>query len=73
MTAKTKTPPSKIDVTAIYHVDTFRRGVGWGIAAFRQAKRNGLRVRHVHGRCYVHGRDFATYLDSLADEGVDDA
>ena len=71
--ATAKVPPSEIDVTAVYHVDKFRQCVGWGIAAFRQAKCNGLRVRHVHGRCYVHGRDFASYLDAQSMESVDDA
>ena len=68
-----KTTPTEIDVNRIYHVVAFRESVGWGIAAFRQAKRNGLRVRHVHGRCYVHGRDFASYLDAQSTEDVDDA
>jgi hypothetical protein len=73
LVAKAKITPTEIDVAAVYHVEEFRRRVGWGIAAFRQAKRNGLRVRHVHGRCYVHGRDFASYLDAQSTEDVDDA
>ncbi|WP_339910400.1 hypothetical protein [Symmachiella dynata] len=65
--------PSEIDTHSIYHVESFRRRVGWGLHAFRIAKRNGLKVTHIHGRCYVRGCDFAAYLESLAQEAVDDA
>ena len=45
-----------------YALPTFMRSVGWGRHAMASARRNGLRVVRVGGRCFVRGADFSEFL-----------
>ena len=47
----------------IYPLEVFKKLAGFGAHAMRQARRNGLRVRRVNGRAFVHADDFARYLE----------
>ncbi len=55
-----------------YPLELFEKMAGLGRAALREARRKGLRVEYVHGRCYVRGRDWLEYCDSTA-KGTKDA
>lgn len=48
-----------------YQLGTFKGKTGWGTHAMRTARRNGLRVRYLGGRAFVHADDFFAYLDRL--------
>ena len=56
-----------IDDAKTYPMATFLRAVGWGRHALREARKRGLRVVRVGGRCYVRGRDFSEFLASIAE------
>ena len=58
--------PSKIESSEVYALDEFLSRVGWRSHAFRQAKRNGLRVIRFGCRAYVRGVDFLDFLDTMA-------
>lgn len=58
--------PQPIKNDEIYRRDDFLARVGWGIHAWRSAKRTGLKVIRTAGRCYVRGCDFNDYLDHIA-------
>lgn len=49
-----------------YPLDNFMSAVGWGRHAMRNARRQGLRVVRVSGRCFVRGKDFSEFLGTLA-------
>jgi hypothetical protein len=36
----------------------------------RAARRAGLRIRYAHGRAFVFGEDWATYLRSVTEGGA---
>lgn len=58
--------PSKsgiVEVDAVYQKAEFLSRVGLGEAAFRSARRAGLKVAYVHGKAYIRGRDWLDYLD----------
>lgn len=55
-----------IDDQKTYTMQTFMTRVGWG----RHARRQGLRVIRVSGRCFVRGKDFSEFLGQLGDETV---
>lgn len=62
----TRTVPGEIAPGVIYTLEEFRRRIGWGLAAMRTARRNGLRVIYTAGRCYVRGDDALAYFDAIA-------
>jgi hypothetical protein len=64
-----KPSPTSVLPGEILHVDEFRRHVGWGLHAMRQARRNGLTVIYTGGRAYVRADDFRAYLDKAAHLG----
>ena len=45
-----------------YTLASFMKAAGWGRAALRTARDNGLRVIKISGRCFVRGRDFSEWL-----------
>jgi len=55
-----------ISADQAYPLPLFTRGVGLKRHGMREARRNGLRVVHLHGRAYVLGRDWIAYLDRQA-------
>jgi hypothetical protein len=60
-----KLPPSREKVIRdgeAYLLDEFRARVGWGVAAWRTARRNGLQSYKAGGRTYVAGADFIEWL-----------
>lgn len=57
-----------IDDTKSYPEPAFKAAVGWGRAALKSAKDQGLVVVKVAGRNYIRGADFSAFLAKLADE-----
>lgn len=55
-----------------YPLEVLERHAGQGRAAMRQARRNGLRVTYVSGRCYVLGRDWMDYCDQQGKASKDE-
>lgn len=51
-----------IDPMRLYPKRAFQRVSGFGDAAWRAARKNGLVVRQLHGRSFVHGADFIRYV-----------
>lgn len=60
--ASTATTLRPISANECYPLDVFAAAAGLGRAALREARRNGLKVRRVHGRAYVFGSDWLDYL-----------
>lgn len=54
---------------AIYRLDDLKERMGWREAAFRAARRRGLKVYHVGKRAYVTGEDLFVYITK---EGCDE-
>jgi hypothetical protein len=50
-----------------YPMPVFMKYVGWGRHALTMARRRGLRVVRVGGRCFVRGADFSAFLASVRD------
>lgn len=49
-----------------YPMATFMGAVGWGRHALSSARKQGLRVVRVSGRCFVRGRDFSEFLGAVS-------
>ena len=49
----------------LYPLPTFQEFTGFGRHAMRTARRQGLRVRYLGGRAFVHADDFFDYLSKL--------
>ena len=60
----TITEPTPIDPDCLYTLRDFMALTGLGKHAMRTARENGLRVRRVGNRAFVHGGDFISYVDS---------
>jgi len=60
--------PGEIFLNAIYRVDELKRRMGWKDAAFRSARRSGLKVCRSGGRAYVLGKDLNDYLTGRTDD-----
>ena len=54
--------PGTIERSVFYRLDEFQNRVKWSRHAMRQARREGLKVRYMHGRAYVSGDDFQGIL-----------
>ncbi len=52
-----------VEADAVYQKAEFLCRAGLGEAAFRSARRAGLKVAYVHGRSYIRGRDWIDYLN----------
>lgn len=51
---------------AVYGYEEFQRLTGQGRAAMRSFRMQGLRVIRAGNRRYIFGRDWLTFLDSIA-------
>lgn len=60
--------PAVISVLEVYGIEEAKRRLGWTTAAFRAAKRRGLRVLVCGKRRYVTGREVIRFLESLQDD-----
>jgi hypothetical protein len=49
-----------------YPLELFERMVGLGRAAVREARRHGLKVEYLHGRCFVRGQAWLDYCEQQA-------
>jgi hypothetical protein len=54
--------PQPIDSRLLYPLPALMRITGLRVGAIRQLRRDGLPVRYVAGRAFVHGRDFARFV-----------
>jgi hypothetical protein len=52
-----------IEQHAVYPLCDFQKRVGMTRHGIRSARRNGLKVHYVHGRCFVRGADWIAYLE----------
>jgi len=59
-------PPGVIRADEVYTINEFCRRSGLGDYAFRQARRDGLRVVEVGKKRFVRGADWLGYLDQIA-------
>ena len=64
---------NSISTDHIYSLESFTELTGFGDAAMRAARKNGLRVLRAHGRAFVYGRDFLDYLSRVNAVGSDGA
>jgi len=62
-----------IESGKIYPLETFKRISGLKNHAIRQARRAGLRVRRKHGRAFVLGDEFISYIRGDAAGSPQDA
>lgn len=56
-----------IDPRLDYPIAAFKRLAGVGDAWLRSARRDGLRVVYAHGRGFIRGCDFCSYIDGIAE------
>ena len=54
-----------IDDAKSYPIQSFMGAIGWGRHAMKQARKQGLKVVKVSGRCFVRGKDFSEFLGKL--------
>lgn len=57
-----------IEDTKSYPEPAFKAAVGWGRAALRAARDQGLVVVKIAGRNYIRGKDFSDFLAKLASD-----
>lgn len=60
--------PAVISVLEVYGIEEAKRRLGWTTAAFRAAKRRGLRVLVCGKRRYVTGREIVRFLEAEQDD-----
>ena len=63
----------KIEPHCLYKLTEFKQLTGLGAHAMRTARRNGLRVRYLGGKAFVHSDDFFEYLEKIRDTGQNQA
>lgn len=61
--------PAVISVLEVYGIEEAKRRMGWTTAAFRAAKRRGLRVLVCGKRRYVTGREVVRFLEAQQENG----
>ena len=54
----------------LYLLEDFQQLSRMGKHAMRSARNNGLRVRRIGNRAYVHSDDFFAYLNKIDDAGT---
>ena len=59
--------PAVISVLEVYGIEEAKRRLGWTTAAFRAAKRRGLRVLVCGKRRYLAGREVVRFLEAQQD------
>jgi hypothetical protein len=52
-----------IEPQVLYPLPELQARAGLGVAAFRQMRRDGLRVRYAGGRCFVKGEWFIDHVE----------
>ena len=65
-TASNSLVESSIDRNRVYGLKAFLELTCIGEAGLRAARRNGLLVRYAHGRAFIPGQAWFTYLDSAS-------
>ncbi|MBM4093714.1 MAG: hypothetical protein FJ276_30550 [Planctomycetes bacterium] len=60
-----------INPEELYTLDALKRRLGIRDAMLRTARRSGLRVYYKHGRGFVYGRDWISYVCSPETSSVD--
>jgi hypothetical protein len=65
-------PPGVIRADEAYRNDEFMSRVGQTKYGMRAARRKGLRVSYLHGRCYILGADWFAYLAARREAGDDE-
>ncbi len=60
--------PAVISVLEAYGIEEAKQRLGWTTAAFRAAKRRGLRVLICGKRRYVTGREVIRFLEAQQDD-----
>mgnify|MGYP000918073540 CR=1 FL=1 len=55
-----------ISLLEIYRLEEAKARLGWSDAAFREAKRRGLKVMVCGRRSYLSGREIARFLAKLS-------
>ena len=60
-------PPGEVRSDALYQAEELKTRMGWKDAAFRAARRSGLKVCRSGGRAYVLGEDLIAYMKSRMD------
>lgn len=58
-----------IQADALYRLDEFKRRLGLGVHAMREARRAGLRVVRIGKRGYVLGKDALEFAEHQAEVG----
>lgn len=58
-----KEATGKIEPDVVYTLQRAMMEMNWGRAAFRTARRRGLRVKYAGRTGYVMGRDLIDYID----------
>lgn len=66
-------PAGEIHVGRLYTAVAFRRRLGWGLKAYRHAKRKGLRVSQFGRQEFVMGADVLAFFQRLAEEQQQEA
>jgi len=61
----TRPPSGPIQAGTIYHIEDFKRRMGWARHAMRTAERNGLKIIRTAGRAYVMGDHALEYFDQI--------
>lgn len=61
--------PAVISLLEVYGIEEAKRRLGWTTAAFRAAKRRGLRILACGKRRYVTGREIVRFLEAQQDDG----
>ncbi len=69
--ARTTEHLAPIYASAVYPLADFRQRTGLGKDAMREARRNGLVVRRIHGRAFVLGSDWLTYCQLFSEKQKD--
>ena len=70
--SKSLSPPAAIAPGMLYPLAVFKQLTGFQAHAMRTARRNGLKVRYIGGRAFVHADDFFSYLEKLDREQTSD-
>ena len=61
--------PAVISVLEVYGIEEAKRRLGWTTAAFRAAKRRGLRILICGKRRYLTGREILRFLEAQQEDG----
>ncbi len=56
-------PTGKIEPDVVYTLPRAKSEMSWGKAAFRTARRNGLRVKYSGRNGYILGRDLIDVIE----------